>query len=66
MFYFLECDDVEPVNVFLNKILDIDSLTAENYLFLNQDETEVLTIGPEDKTEIIVPELQHFLYLLIV
>jgi len=53
-------DDLEPVNVLLNCILDIKSWMAENFLQLNQGKTEVLIIGPEDKREIILPKLQNF------
>ena len=53
-------DDLEPVDVLLKCILDIKSLMAVNFLQLNQDKTEVLIIGPEDKREIILPKLQMF------
>jgi len=33
---------------------------AVNFLQLNQDNTEVLIIGPADKREIISPKLQSF------
>ena len=52
-------DDLEPVNVLLNCILDIKSWMAENFLQLNQDKTEVLIIGPEGKRETILPRLQN-------
>ena len=53
-------DDLEPVNTLLNCILDINSWMAENFLQLNQDKTEVLFIGPEDKREIISSKMQNF------
>uniref|UniRef100_A0A3P9KUI2 Reverse transcriptase domain-containing protein n=1 Tax=Oryzias latipes TaxID=8090 RepID=A0A3P9KUI2_ORYLA len=53
-------DDLEPVNTLLNCILDIKLWMAENFLQLNQDKTEVLIIGPEDKREMILPELRTF------
>ena len=39
-------DNLEPVDVLLNCILDIKSWMADNFLQLNQDKTEVLIIGP--------------------
>uniref|UniRef100_A0A8C8DHB1 Reverse transcriptase domain-containing protein n=1 Tax=Oryzias sinensis TaxID=183150 RepID=A0A8C8DHB1_9TELE len=53
-------DDLEPVNTLLNCILDIKLWMAENFLQLNQDKTEVLIIGPEDKREMIIPKLRNF------
>ena len=53
-------DDLEPVNILLNCILDITSWMAENFLQLNQDKTEVLIIGPENKREGILSKLHHF------
>uniref|UniRef100_A0A3B3I2H5 Reverse transcriptase domain-containing protein n=1 Tax=Oryzias latipes TaxID=8090 RepID=A0A3B3I2H5_ORYLA len=53
-------DDLEPVNTLLNCILDIKLWMAENFLQLNQDKTEVLIIGPEDKREMILPKLRNF------
>uniref|UniRef100_A0A3B3H962 Reverse transcriptase domain-containing protein n=1 Tax=Oryzias latipes TaxID=8090 RepID=A0A3B3H962_ORYLA len=53
-------DDLEPVNTLLNCILDIKLWMAENFLQLNQDKTEVLIIGPEDKREMILPHFHNF------
>ena len=53
-------DDLEPVDVLLNCILNIRSWMAENFLQLNQDKTEVLIFGPENKREMILPKLQNF------
>uniref|UniRef100_A0A3P9LR34 Reverse transcriptase domain-containing protein n=2 Tax=Oryzias latipes TaxID=8090 RepID=A0A3P9LR34_ORYLA len=53
-------DDLEPVNTLLNCILDIKLWMAENFLQLNQDKTEVLIIGSEDKREMILPHLHNF------
>ena len=53
-------DDLDLVNVLLKCILDINSWMAVNFLQLNQDKTEVLIIGSEDKREIISPKLQTF------
>ena len=44
-------DDLEPVNVLLNCILDIKSCMADHLLQLNQGKTEVLIVGPEDETD---------------
>ena len=51
-------DDLEPVNILLKCISDIKTLMAENFLQLNQDKTEVLSIGHEDRRKIILPKLQ--------
>uniref|UniRef100_A0A3B3C1C6 Reverse transcriptase domain-containing protein n=1 Tax=Oryzias melastigma TaxID=30732 RepID=A0A3B3C1C6_ORYME len=53
-------DDEESVNVLLNCILDIKSWMAENFLQLNQDKTEVLVIGSEDKREFVLSKLKNY------
>uniref|UniRef100_A0A3B3HCT2 Reverse transcriptase domain-containing protein n=1 Tax=Oryzias latipes TaxID=8090 RepID=A0A3B3HCT2_ORYLA len=53
-------DDEESVNTLLKCILDIESWMAENFLQLNQDKTEVLVIGSEDKREIVLSKLKNY------
>uniref|UniRef100_A0A8C6KAZ9 Reverse transcriptase domain-containing protein n=1 Tax=Nothobranchius furzeri TaxID=105023 RepID=A0A8C6KAZ9_NOTFU len=51
-------DDTRPMDALFNCILDIKSWMAENFLQLNQDETEVLVISPEAQREKLLPKLQ--------
>lgn len=44
-------EGTRPIDALFNCILDIKSWMAENILQLNQDETEVLVVGPEAKRE---------------
>uniref|UniRef100_A0A672YFS9 Insulin-like growth factor binding protein 2b n=1 Tax=Sphaeramia orbicularis TaxID=375764 RepID=A0A672YFS9_9TELE len=47
-----------PINTLFNCILDFKSWMAENFLQLNQDKTEVLTVGPEAQRDRLEAELQ--------
>ncbi|TWW53026.1 hypothetical protein D4764_0169970, partial [Takifugu flavidus] len=50
--------DTGPVDALFNCILDIQSWMAENFLQLNQDQTEVLVIGPE-VLQFLAPVFPH-------
>lgn len=48
-------DDTRPMDALSNCILDIESWMAENFLQLDQGNTEVLVIAPEAQREDVYP-----------